>query len=303
MGADSGQRPLGGGSACRTRGAGLLAAAIVALGSAGAGAQSLRFHGNGYGAPTLDRVVIALDAPARPVDVGSGDFTLEFWLRALPGENAEAPACSADNDRWILGHILLDRDVDGPGDHGDYGLSLMDRRLAFGLSVGSSGATACGATLVDDGQWHHVAVTRDAGSGQLRMYLDGQPDGSASGPPGNASYRDGRDSNAPYDPTLVIGAEKHDYATLSWAGWLTELRVSGSIRYASPFVRPSARFTSDAATLALYHFDEGMGTLVADSSGAPGGPSHGERRYGGEPAGPEWSQATPFDAIFADGFD
>ncbi len=295
------RRWAGGGTACRTHAVGLLAAAIVAMGNAAA--QSLRFHGNGYSAPTLDRVVIALDAPARPVDVGSGDFTLEFWLRALPGENADAPACSADNDRWILGHILLDRDVDGPGDHGDYGLSLMDRRLAFGLSVGSSGATACGATLVDDGQWHHVAVTRDAGSGQLRMYLDGQLDGSASGPLGDASYRDGRDSNAPYDPTLVIGAEKHDYATLSWAGWITELRLSGIIRYPSPFVRPPARFASDAATLALYHFDEGMGTLVADSSGAPGGPSHGERRYGGMPAGPEWSQATPFDGVFADGFD
>ena len=277
---------------------------MLALMCAAAGAQSLRFHGNGFSAPTVDRVVIALDAPARPVDVGSGDFTLEFWLRALPGENDDdAGVCDGDNDRWIYGHIMFDRDVDGPGDHGDYGVSLINRRLVFGVSRGSSGAAACGASIVDDGQWHHLAFIRHAGNGALQIFVDGQFDGSAIGPLGDVSYRDGRSTSAVYDPTLVIGAEKHDYQTLSFAGWISEVRLSTVVRYNGAFTRPSAPFVTDVGTAALYHFDEDAGSVIHDTSNAVGGPSHGELRYGGDPAGPQWSPQSPFDAIFLDDFE
>lgn len=283
---------------------GCLCGACLLVTAASAAAGSLRFHGNGFAAPTLDRVVIALDAPARPVDVGAGDFTLELWLRAMPGENAgETGTCDSDNDRWIQGHIFLDRDVDGPGDHGDYGVSLIARRLAFGVSRGTIGATACGSAIIDDGQWHHLAATRRASDGLLQVFVDGQLDGSAAGPLGDVSYRDGRSTSAVYDPTLVIGAEKHDYQTLSFAGWISEVRLSTQLRYGAPFTRPTAPFQDDVATAALYHFDEGAGSVVHDSSTAVGGPSHGELRYGGDPAGPQWSTQTPFDAVFGDGFE
>jgi hypothetical protein len=52
-------------------------------------------------------------------------------------------------------------------------------------------------------------------------------------------------------------------------------------RYASNFTPPNAPFTPDANTVGLYHFDEGSETVVQDSSGAAGGPSHGQRRVGG----------------------
>ncbi|MCA9670843.1 MAG: hypothetical protein KC503_34840, partial [Myxococcales bacterium] len=56
-----------------------------------------------------------------------------------------------------------------------------------------------------------------------------------------------------------------------------------------------------ANTAALYHFDEGQGDVIGDSSGAAGGPSDGVRRFGGTPAGPLWSSETPFFAPAADG--
>lgn len=59
-------------------------------------------------------------------------------------------------------------------------------------------------------------------------------------------------------------------------------------RYASAFSRPSTPFVTDAATVGLYHFDEGVGDTVGDSSIAVGGPSPGVRRVGGNPAGPAW---------------
>jgi hypothetical protein len=53
---------------------------------------SLRFYGTGRDG--VDRVMIPLDAPPRPVDVG-GDFTIEFWLKALPGDMRHQPASPA----------------------------------------------------------------------------------------------------------------------------------------------------------------------------------------------------------------
>jgi hypothetical protein len=276
---------------------------IAALGvAAPAAAASLRF----FGQPLLDgdRVKIRLDAPARPVDVG-GDFTIEFWLRAPVGSNPVARACAAARDEWIWGNIVADRDVYGDGDHGDYGVSLMRGRIAFGVSRGASGATACGATDLRDGLWHHVAVTRAAASGQMRIFVDGQIDGVATGPTGDVSYRDGRATPWPFDPFLVLGNEKH-FGPEGYAGWLTELRVSNAVRYAGPFTRPTARFVPDAATVALYRFDEGVGTTLGDSSGAAGGPSAGVIRFGGAPQGPSWSSESPFaptETIFGDGFE
>jgi hypothetical protein len=49
-------------------------------------------------------------------------------------------------------------------------------------------------------------------------------------------------------------------------GRIDELRVSNSARYTANFT-PTARFEPDNDTLALYHFDEGQGDALTDSSG------------------------------------
>jgi len=256
----------------------------------GGGGQALRFHGNGVG--DIDRVKIALDNPPRPADVG-GDFTLEWWMKSQLDENRSA-SCTPGPiglDGWISGNILFDRDVNGGGDFGDYGVSLRGGRVAFGVALGSNGQTLCGATSVADGVWHHVAVTRRASDGQMQIFVDGGRDASGAGPAGNVSYRDGRSTDYPdSDPFLVVGAEKHDAGPgyPSFSGWLDEVRLSTVIRYAGGFARPTAPFGADSASAALYHFDEGAGDLVNDTSGSAGGPSHGIRRFGGQPPGPVW---------------
>ncbi len=253
---------------------------------------SLRFYGTGRDG--VDRVMIPLDAPPRPVDVG-GDFTIEFWLKALPGDNA-ASACSPGEDNWIYGNIVIDRDVYFAGDYGDYGISLADGRVAFGVNNGSEGTTLCGQTDVTDGRWHHIALTRSAADGSLAIFIDGRLDARGDGPTGDVSYRDGRATQYPADPFLVIGAEKHDAGPEypSFRGWLDEVRISRIIRYRGAFTPPTAPFTPDPDTVALYHFNEGAGVTVRDSSGAPGGPSDGALRVGGSPAGPAWSEDTPW---------
>ncbi len=253
---------------------------------------SLRFYGTGRDG--VDRVMIPLDAPPRPVDVG-GDFTIEFWLKALPGDNT-ASACSPGEDNWIYGNVVIDRDVYFAGDYGDYGISLADGRVAFGVNNGSEGTTLCGQTDVTDGRWHHIALIRSASSGSLAIFIDGRLDARGDGPTGDVSYRDGRATQYPADPFLVIGAEKHDAGPEypSFRGWLDEVRISRIIRYRGAFTPPTAPFTPDPDTVALYHFNEGAGVTVRDSSGAPGGPSDGALRVGGSPAGPAWSEDTPW---------
>jgi hypothetical protein len=276
-----------------------LAACLLAVGAspAATGGFSLRFHGNGVN--DIDRVKIALD-PEFPVDVGATDFTVEWWMKANPGENTAA-AITPGGNNWIFGNIVIDRDVFGNGDHGDYGVSLGAGRLAFGVGTSVAGDhTIVGSRVVANGQWHHVAVTRRRSDGRMQLYVDGVLDANEIGPIGNASYRNSRPTSFPAsDPYLVIGAEKHDAGPQfpSYHGWFDELRISPMLRYTANFTPPGEPFVRDGNTVALYHFDEGSGNAIADTSGAPFGPSPGVRRFGGSPAGPEWSTDTPWGPL------
>ena len=258
----------------------------------GGAGSSVRFYGNGRDA--IDRITIRIDGPARPADVGATDFTIEFWLKAEAGANTGVVTCN-QNDGWITGNIVFDRDIYNAGDYGDFGIALNGGKVAFGLSVGSNGTTLCGSRTVADNQWRHVAVTRRTNGG-MALFVDGQPDGSTTGAAGDASYNDGRNTDYTWDPYIVLGAEKHDAGSAypSFDGWLDELRISNTVRYTAAFTPPASPFTTDGSTMALYHFDEGTGVSVADVAGASGGPSNGALRVGGNPAGPVWSGESPF---------
>lgn len=259
---------------------------------------SLRLYGNGVNG--IDRVEIPID-PAVPADIGMTHFTIEWWMKASLAEN-NSPGASCNTDAgWISGNILFDRDIFGGGDYGDFGISISGGKVAFGVSQGGGGNTLCGNSVVANGSWHHVAVTRNTDSGQLRIYVDGVLDVQGNGPAGNVSYRDGRPTSFSNDPYLVIGAEKHDYNVNqfpSYSGLVDEIRISNSLRYTANFTRPSAPFTTDANTVALYHLNEGPAGActgnITDSSGASGGPSTGVCRYGGSPAGPVYVSDIPF---------
>ncbi len=254
------------------------------------GGFSLRFYGNGYG--DLDRVKIPIDPPV-PADVGATDFTLEWWMKVLPGENGSA-TCSPGGNNWFFGNTIFDRDIFGNGDRGDFGVSLAGGRIAFGVGKSSESETICSTTDLADAQWHHVAVVHSI-NGEMRILVDGSLEGSGTGPAGDITYRDGRSTSWPNDPFLVVGAEKNDLDNAlypSFSGWLDEIRLSNVDRYESNFSPPSARFVPDANTVALYHLNEGVGNHISDSSGAAGGPSDGVRSYGGVLNGPEWTEDT-----------
>ncbi|HEU0200881.1 MAG TPA: LamG domain-containing protein [Burkholderiaceae bacterium] len=259
---------------------------------------ALRFFGTG--ANNVDRVLIALAAPSNagnvslPVNIGAGDFTIEFWLKGNLADNV-TPSCFGQQakDAWRLGNIVLDRDVAGDGDRGEYGVSLRNGTIAFGAAKGAFGTTLCGGRNVLDGNWHHVAVTREVTSGTLAIFVDGALDMSMANvaASGDISYRVER-SGAATDPFLVVGAEKTDSPALAaFNGLLDELRLSTRLRYTGTFTRPGGPFSVDGNTAALYHFNEGSGaTVVIDAVG----PSPGLLSVGGPSNGPAYVTDVPF---------
>lgn len=262
---------------------------------------ALRFYGAGSSAPDQDRVKIRIDDPNNndpgpPADIGATDFTVEFWMLALASENTSSVGCGAGKG-WIDGNIIYDRDrYSQPR---DYGISIGDNRIAFGV-VGTSAYTLCSTSNILDGTWHHIAVQRRVSDGMLWIHIDGVLEGSATGPAGDISYPDdgvpGGNCGGPCvnsDPFIVLGAEKHDAgpAYPAYSGLMDELRLSTELRYGvTNFTPPSSRFTPDASTAALYHFDSGSGTDIIDST--PGNQSPGVMNVGGNPAGPEWQVST-----------
>ena len=252
----------------------------------------MRFFGNGK--EDMDRVKI--DVTGKPVNVGAGAFTIEFWMKAAQKDNPSGP-CQEGNDAWINGHVIVDRDLWGPDLNGDFGISLYGGRISFGVTRASgNGNSICSSAVVADGAWHHVAAVRSGA--QLRIFVDGQEAGQGTGPTGDVSYdpKGAAPPDMPNEKYLVLGAEKHDAGAEypSYHGFLDELRISKIARYTGSFSPPAAPFTPDADTVGLYHFDEGQGTTLSDSSQAPGGPSDGVLFVGGVPQGPLWSFESPF---------
>ena len=253
-------------------------------------ATSLRFHGNGTA--DVDRVKIPVDNPADanpgpPADVGAGDFTIEFWMKAAAADNTAATVSCGANATWVDGNVIVDRDRSGADRK--FGVSIAGGVVVFGVSGDGTGdLTICGARGVLDGGWHHVAVERRRSDGWMWIFVDGILEAEADGPDGDVSYPDDATPSSPNDPYLVLGAEKFDTGA-AYDGFLDEFRISSSLRYAGVFTRPASPFSTDADTAALYHLDEGAGAVAGDSADVSGGPSDGALAFGGSPAGPEWT--------------
>jgi hypothetical protein len=265
------------------------------------GETSLRFYG--YGADDVDRLKIRLTdlSQGAPADVGATDFTLEWWMKALPGENNTPFAICSASDAWRAGNILMDRDR--AGQVRDYGVSMAGGRLVFGVrGEDNSELNLCGTGSLDDGTWHHVVLQRRALDGWMWMYMDGVLQAQGDGPDGDISYPNNAvplelcGGPCTNDGFLVVGAEKHgiDASLRSFSGWIDELRISNMLRYSADFTPNTRPFSTDPATVALYHFNDAPANSAYDTSGYIGGPSNGSRRVGGPSSGPAWSGDSPF---------
>jgi hypothetical protein len=89
-----------------------------------------------------------------------GTASLSAWLQTTQvgrGDMYEAPGITG---------------VDSSGDANDVFWGWLDGFGRIAIQAGN-GANARSLNPVNDGLWHHIGLTRDAGSGQVKVYVDG----------------------------------------------------------------------------------------------------------------------------------
>jgi len=106
-----------------------------------------------------------------PVVIGSTNFTILLWVQTTD---------TGGTVNWYNGKGLLDGEVGGTVN--DFGTALVGTRAAFG--IGNPDTTLTSVKRINDGLWHQVVCTRDAGSGAMQIYIDGAFDASTTGPAG-----------------------------------------------------------------------------------------------------------------------
>ncbi|RRR78018.1 MAG: hypothetical protein EI684_00815 [Candidatus Viridilinea halotolerans] len=163
----------------------------------------------------------------------NGSQTIELWVRpAAVGQNAVLVATGADSG-WSL--------------------ELNDGQITWWmLNSANSWQMVQYPTALSSNNWSHVALSYNASSNSARIFVNG-----VAGPQvtvGGITAGTG---------LFVGGLNPYGF----FNGQLDELRLSSGVRYTNNFIPPSAAFTPDATTLALFSFNEGSGTTAADRSG------------------------------------
>ena len=128
--------------------------------------------GAGFGSPhRATRYDGATAYTQVPRVIGGTNFSIVFWVQTT---------ATGGTPNWYSGKGLVDGEVGGTMN--DFGVALVGGKVGFG--VGNPDLTLTSVRTINNGAWHQVAVTRDAGSGALAIYIDGTLDLSTNGPAG-----------------------------------------------------------------------------------------------------------------------
>jgi hypothetical protein len=126
-------------------------------------------------APPVERngLVLTADSDVEAVDrMVEDDFTVEFEFRTSTDPNRGNPT------QWWTGQGLVNAEV--PGVVPDWGLSLV-RHGRIVAGTGKPELSIASQEGYDDGQWHHVAFTRQRNTGEVILYIDGEPVAEGTG--------------------------------------------------------------------------------------------------------------------------
>jgi glucose/arabinose dehydrogenase len=266
-------------------------AGLALSATAGAQGSTAALHFFGTASNQQDRVRIRLDDDASGpdasthADIGGGSFSLQFWMRGLLAENNSTwsgAQGSYPDERWLSGNCVLDRSVlSGTGR--TFGVSIAGGRVRFGTGSGDGPVfdvpnTLEGDIFVLDGEWHHVSVSRDESTGAKTIFVDGMLDISSPMNTSRAdlSYPDDGvpGSGSAFGPFLVVGAAKDDVGPTrpSFRGYVDELHLWSRSRRGAEVVTDMVRVVPPGSVdlVSSYRFEEGVGTVVHDTSGAGG---------------------------------
>ncbi len=127
----------------------------------------------------------------------NGTATLTFWIRTTQ---------SGDDTAWQAPGIA---GIEEAGGADDIFWGWIDAGGRIGISVGNDyAADQKSSSSINDGNWHHVALTRDASSGATRIFVDGSLETAGvtgSGTIGNAFASIGRIEDTGGSPEYFDG--------------------------------------------------------------------------------------------------
>ena len=146
--------------------------------------------------------------------------------------NGDYISCSADLNQWLGGTASLsvwikttqtgDLDPwDSPtitgfeeaGGGNDIFWGFIDNNGKIGIQAGNTEGAKT-ASAVNDGSWHHIAMTRDSTSGEVKIYLDGSLSGTATS-----------DSGQKTSSFYSIGRLEDGAANVYYDGLIDEARI------------------------------------------------------------------------------
>jgi hypothetical protein len=197
------------------------------------GGASGLFNGNGAYLSTPDSADWAF---------GSGDFTIDFWVRfnVLP---------TAGNSAVIVAQYA------GINNRATFFLRNTAGTYTWEQEVISGGVVTVSivkTATVSASTWYHVALVRSGSSWYIFQ------DGTQVGTTGSDS-----DSVPDYAGSLYIG--QYGGGGAYFNGWLDELRISkGVARWTSNFTPSTSGLTGDSNTVLLLHMDgaDGSNTFI-----------------------------------------
>ena len=134
------------------------------------GAHALNFTGDGTNLQVAFQSAVTVNNDLSPV-LGSTS-TLDAWIKTTQIGNAThymAPAITG---------------VEQAGGSNDIFWGTLDNTGRIGIYVGDAGGVYS-TNPINNGQWHNVAMTRDAVSGMIQLYVDGILNGSLVTETGN----------------------------------------------------------------------------------------------------------------------
>lgn len=116
----------------------------------------------------------------------------------------------------------------------------------------------------DTSRTAQIAVVYDQKN--LQLFVNGTPSRHKMTQQSRTETIDELPELSPFDMGTMLGIDFDDQWNRTFEGELSEIRISKIARYTEPY-QPRSHLEADEQTIALYHFDEGTGDLLKDSSG------------------------------------
>lgn len=185
------------------------------------------------------------------LDMGAGEsFSITCWVKALADNDFFRIACKrGGTSAAFAGYELIIK-----SNTGEFGVNLRSTQ-------GANAGPPFGTNTVTDGNWHHIAMTADATTGAVKIYVDAQLEQTTTTSiMGAQSFENNLD--------LYFGASQTP--GLFWNGWLDEIRFwSVALNQEQVTADQTSQVGGNEPELiAAWDFENGNGQSVPDLSGS-----------------------------------